>query len=344
MFRYFIRRLGERLSQNREFNLGRLLMAGFLLLPFSADAQFQFATNNGVLTITQYTGPGGAVVIPSTVDSMPVVTIGENSFLQVQSVTSVTIPNSVTNIGHHAFTGCSNLVNVTLPSSLQHIAIAAFSACTSLGSIQLPNPITKIENSTFENCHSLTNIIFPASLTEIGWHAFEGCSSLRRVSIPQGVLLLGVQAFNNCANLESVILPKSLVFILQQAFANNPQLKEVYVRGNAPGFTPELFDGSPLVKVYYLPGTTGWTATYSSRPAILWNPSMQPAGPFGGVNPFRFLITGTADIPFVIEATTNLSNAVWIPVQTNTLTDGSLLFTDLDAPARPQRFYRVRNP
>lgn len=37
-----------------------------LTLPAPVQAQFTFTTNNGAITITGYTGPGGAVVIPSS--------------------------------------------------------------------------------------------------------------------------------------------------------------------------------------------------------------------------------------------------------------------------------------
>ncbi|HZM02207.1 MAG TPA: hypothetical protein VFC44_04210 [Candidatus Saccharimonadales bacterium] len=57
------------------------LLAALLSLPAAAQAQFDFTTNNGTLTITNYTGNGGTVVIPSAINGLPVVSIGDMAFL-----------------------------------------------------------------------------------------------------------------------------------------------------------------------------------------------------------------------------------------------------------------------
>ena len=41
-----------------------------------ATLAFTWTTNNGTITITGYTGPGGAVIIPSTITGRLVTTIG----------------------------------------------------------------------------------------------------------------------------------------------------------------------------------------------------------------------------------------------------------------------------
>ena len=70
-----------------------------LILPTGLHAQFTYTTNNGSLTITGYTGPGGDVIIPSTIDGLPVTSIGYHAFYHNTKVTSIAIADTVADIG-----------------------------------------------------------------------------------------------------------------------------------------------------------------------------------------------------------------------------------------------------
>ncbi|MGD0253525.1 MAG: hypothetical protein ABSC01_12615, partial [Verrucomicrobiota bacterium] len=61
-------------------------------------------------------------------------------------------------------------------------------------------------------------------------------------------------------------------------------------------------------------------------------------------NQFGFTITGTANIPIVVEARTNLVSGGWIPLQTCTVTNGSIYFNDSNWTNYPRRYYRIRSP
>ena len=59
-----------------------LMTLGFLLVT-AVDSQagdFTYQTSGGVVTITGYTGPGGDVVIPDTIEGLPVTNIGNWAF------------------------------------------------------------------------------------------------------------------------------------------------------------------------------------------------------------------------------------------------------------------------
>ena len=88
--------------------LSALLISAGLLFARAAPAQFTFTTNNGTLTITKYTGPGGAVIIPGLTNALPVTGIGSYAFVNA-TMTSVLIPGSVTSIGDYAFEFCASL-------------------------------------------------------------------------------------------------------------------------------------------------------------------------------------------------------------------------------------------
>src|SRR5258706_451654 len=161
----------------------RLLLLLLLTLPAVVQAQFNYTTNNGAITITGYTGPGDAVVIPDTINGLPVNRIGDYAFSANTNLTSITIPNSVTSIGNQAFYYCTNLTTVTIPNSVTNIGVSAFESCISLTNVTIPASVTSIGGQAFNSCTSLTNVMIPASVTSIGAYAFEECASLTAITV-----------------------------------------------------------------------------------------------------------------------------------------------------------------
>ena len=115
-----------------------------------------------------------------------VTTIGKTAFFVCSSLTSVSIPNSVTTIEHEewnssigAFTGCTSLTSVTFEEGINLTNIPPYTFCgCSLTSIDIPNSVTSIGESAFYGCSSLTSVTIPESVTSIGEYAFSGCCSL----------------------------------------------------------------------------------------------------------------------------------------------------------------------
>ena len=96
------------------------------------------------------------------------------------SLTSITIPNSVTSIGGSAFSNCSSLTSINIPNRVTSIGAYAFYDCTGLTSITIPNSVTSIGSSAFEGCSGLTSITIPNSVTSIDGYAFY-CKNLMEV-------------------------------------------------------------------------------------------------------------------------------------------------------------------
>ena len=101
-----------------------------------AQAQFTWTTNaDNSITITGYTGPGGAVLIPDTLTGLTVTSIGDGAFNNCYNLSSITIPHSVTSIGSDAFDYCTSLAGVTISASVTNIGAQAFGDCSSLTAI-----------------------------------------------------------------------------------------------------------------------------------------------------------------------------------------------------------------
>lgn len=109
--------------------------------------------------------------------------IGNNAFAYCTSLTSITIPNSVTSIGKQAFYRCEDLTNITLPNSITSIGAAAFQDCSSLTSITIPNNVTILASGMCSDCTSLTSAVIPASVVNMGGYTFDGCTNLTSVTI-----------------------------------------------------------------------------------------------------------------------------------------------------------------
>ena len=142
----------------------------------TTDASEIYNVSSGILS--DYTGEGGSVAVPSTVGGENVTAIGTAAFAGNSSITSVSIPSTVTKIGQEAFADCTGLKSVSLPSSLQSIGIGSFCGCTSLTSVDIPSGVTSIGDDAFADCSSLSTVTIPSSVTSIGENVFGGCNNL----------------------------------------------------------------------------------------------------------------------------------------------------------------------
>ena len=186
---------------------------------------FKYDYTASTIIITGYSGSGGAVTIPSTIDGKPVTAIkdgGEYSgVFYNKNLTSVTIPNSVTSIGEWAFRG-NQLTSVTIPNGVTFIGDGAFSN-NQLTSVTIPNSVTTIGitsssiviKGAFSN-NQLTSVTIGNSVTTIGERAFNG-NRLTSVTIPDSVTRIELYTFSN-NQLTSVTIPNSVTYIGYGAF------------------------------------------------------------------------------------------------------------------------------
>lgn len=174
----------------------------------------------------------GDLIIPAEAGGYKVVEISYYAFCTCSSLTSVSIPNSVTSIGSYAFEGCSALTSVTIPNSVTSIGSFAFWNCSTLSSVTIPNSVTSIEHSAFSGCSSLTSVTIPNSVTSIGGFAFGRCSALTKFIFEDGenTLAIGGVLFE-INSLEEVYLGRTLS-TNNAPFRNQSKLKKITI-GNS---------------------------------------------------------------------------------------------------------------
>ncbi|MBQ9085097.1 MAG: leucine-rich repeat domain-containing protein [Clostridia bacterium] len=229
-----------------------------------------FYTYNGVNYLVGYTGDDTELTLPESYN-------GENyeiykyAFYECTSLTSVTIPDSVTRIGSYAFYNCTSLTSVTIGNGVTSIGSSAFEDCYKLVEVinisslnivagssyngyvayyakEVHKGDSKIVNKdgylfyTYNGVNYLlgytrddTELALPESYNgekyEIYGRAFYNCDNLTSVTIGNGVTRIGYSAFSGCTSLTSVTIGNGVTSIGERAFYYCTSLTSIKYRG-----------------------------------------------------------------------------------------------------------------
>ena len=159
--------------------------------------------------------------------------ITESAFKDCISLTSITIPESVTDIGIFAFFRCSALAEVHI-NSIEAWCKISFEDYYS-------NPLSYAHN-LYLNEELVTKLEIPDTITNIGKFSFAGCS-LTSITIPQSVISIGNNAFHSCSCLISVILPEGLTLIENSTFVYCNSLISIAIPRSVTSIGEDVFYG-----------------------------------------------------------------------------------------------------
>lgn len=148
-------------------------------------SDFAYTTENGEVTITDYTGTREHVLIPSEIGGFPVTALADKAFYE-KHVTTVVVPDSVTEIGDLCFSGDNYLVSLTLPDGLAELSYGALESCYSLLDFDLPKGLKTIGEGALQAIFYLTHLTIPAGVTDIEQMNFLMMHGLEEVSVAEG--------------------------------------------------------------------------------------------------------------------------------------------------------------
>lgn len=224
-----------------------------------------------------------------------------------------------------------------------------FTATNTLSTVRLgyrdDNSYFWLDDVSVQPCASFMQFVFVTNGACIAITGYRGAGGV--LTIPGTingfpVTSIAASAFSGVGSLTDMTIPGSVTNVGQNAFAACARLTNVFFLGNAPTVGSTAF-GSPTV-VYYLPGTSNWGSSFGGCSALLWNPSFTPASLSVQTNRFVFQISGTPNIPVLVQARTNLVAGTWTLLFTTNLTGGSIYYRDDHWTNNRARFYRIVAP
>ncbi len=163
-------------------------------------------------------------------------------------IKTVILENGATTIGNSAFYCCDSITSITIPASVTSIGNDSFAYCYGLKSISLPNRLVSIGNYAFYQCDNLTSLTIPGSVAAIGTEAFFSCTSLQTLTIENGVSVIGKEAFYNCWNLASLSLPDSVTSVGDSAFCYCSALNSISLGNGLQNMGHDVFYGTTYYK------------------------------------------------------------------------------------------------
>lgn len=216
----------------------------------ASNEEYEYNVHNNYVEITRYLlyNYHHDVIIPNTIEGLPVKVIGKEAFEEC-GLWSVTIPEGVVEISDWAFSKCTSLSTVSIPDSVLRIGEAAFLKCEALKEVALPDKITSVSNSLFSQT-GLINVYIPENVTWIGSNAFAYCKDLQQINLPDSVTLIGDSAFNECYALSEVVMSKNITHIYDMAFNCCYALEEIDLPENLEKIGYKAFSQTAMFHNY----------------------------------------------------------------------------------------------
>ena len=221
--------------------------------------------------------------------------IGAMSFLGLENIVSIEIPNSVTSIGDAAFGHCSSLTSITLPTNLTSLGKRAFNACTSLTTIvwNAKNCFAYTDN-TYSSFYSvkgnITTFVIGDSVEYLPSELCSGMNKLSAVHISDiaawcrinfknsktaNPLYYAHHLYLNNEEIINLVIPEGVTEISNRAFAGYSAMKTVSIPSTVVRIGHTAFDGCTGLTSVVIPdgvttiGNTAFTRCSNLQSVVL---------------------------------------------------------------------------
>ena len=94
--------------------------------------------------------------------------IGAEAFVEMYSLESIILPDTLTTIEYGAFSECTSLKTLTIPEGFTSIGFAITENCTSLETIYLPSSLEEIHLTMLGRCSSSVKVYYAGTMKQ--WH------------------------------------------------------------------------------------------------------------------------------------------------------------------------------
>ena len=244
-------------------------------------SSFTYTVANNQVTITGLSDEYLTdLVIPETIEDLPVTAIKDYAFNGCSQITSITVPNSVTSIGNGAFYG-TKPTKVTLPFiGNKRGQTASYSSVFGyiFGGTNSSSTETTTQNYSSSNSDSSYYFI-PKTIKEvvitdetiIPYGAFYNCNWIEKIDINENVTELGIYSFYNCSSLHSFTIPNLITEIKFRTFYNCEALKNIVVPDTLTKYGEGSFSGCTSLENIPLPNelTSIGSAAFSGCSALV---------------------------------------------------------------------------
>ena len=187
---------------------------------------FLYVEKNGEITITGLKEgvSDTSIVIPETIDGMPVVEIGPKAF-EFSTITDIKIGKNIKKIGEKAFYMCEKLQSVTWHCQCDVIPVDCFSGCSNLTQFDFSN-IKRIEVRAFRDS-GLTSVTLNKG-TAVDQNCFAQCNDLKKIEWLSDRSIEG-DIFMGCKNIKEIFISDNVKNIEVSAFASSPNAEISFI-------------------------------------------------------------------------------------------------------------------